>query len=176
MSDEENTTPEPQDSSPEPENNVPPRNYDEEHYKGHHDRLLLGHQDECDMCRTVKRNDERSAREAEIYRKRLEAAGVDPNDRDAVEHYQKHIEQEETDQMRMRRHRGEEEPNSMPSPEHRRDDGPTFIPRRVEDHSDSAQFKQHNPFDKDTHGTVDGKYDNPHHDEYGEGKDGWENR
>jgi len=95
----------------------PVRNYDQEHYQGHHDRLLLGHQDACDMCRTEARNTDRDARNAQDLDKEMRDSGVDLTDRDAVLNYHRDKEQKKMDDLWEQRHGlGEKSPKQDRSP------------------------------------------------------------
>ena len=89
----------------------PARNYDQEHYQGHHDRVLLGHQDACDMCRTEARNTASDQQVAKGAEDDMRASGVDLSDRNAVLDYQRDKAQKSMDELdEQRRNRGDSSP------------------------------------------------------------------
>lgn len=94
----------------------PARDYDNEHRQGHHHRLLLGSQAECDMCRTENRNSARDMQDVQESHRQMQSEGVDITDRDAIVEYRRKKMSEDWDKDVTRRAIGEKFPRSKPKP------------------------------------------------------------
>jgi len=91
----------------------PERNYDQEHYQGHHDRLILGHQDECDMCRVEARVEEEEDRVRQESDQEMRDSGIDPSDRDAVRDFYLDKSRKQMDELWDYKHGKEEQQGDM---------------------------------------------------------------